>query len=51
MKTELKKTKDKKTLREDIVTSAIASFQIEGITISKEEAMQTLKKIELILEK
>jgi len=42
---------NKKILREQIMQSALASFKIEGILISKEKAFATLKKIETILEK
>ncbi len=44
-------TKDKKALREQIMQSALASFRIEGINISKEKAFATLKKVEVNLEK
>jgi hypothetical protein len=37
--------------RAQILRSAIASFRIEGISISNQEAIAVLKKIELNLEK
>ena len=37
--------------RTQILLSAIASFRIEGISISNREAVEVLKKIELNLEK
>lgn len=45
--------KDNKTtaLREQILRSLIASFKIEGIDIPLNVAEQTLKKVELNLEK
>lgn len=51
MKTKQRKTKDENILREQIMNSALASFKIEGINISKEKALATLKKVELSLEK
>ena len=45
------KVKVKKTSREQIMQSTIASFRIEGINISKEKALIALKKIELSLER
>lgn len=41
----------KQLLRTQILKSAIASFKIEGITISKKAAIGVLKKVELNLEK
>jgi len=41
----------KSATREKIAASAIASFRIEGIIISKEQAIAALKKIEASLEK
>ena len=49
MKTIKAKTKEKKILREKILESALASFRIEGIEISKETAYEVLKKVELSL--
>ena len=49
MKTKQIKTNDKKNAREQIMQSALASFRIEGINISKEKASATLKKVELSL--
>lgn len=46
-----KNIKDKKAIRLQILESAISSFKIEGITITKEVAIDTLKKVELILGK
>ena len=51
MKQRVGKTKDKKAVREQIMRSAIASFRIEGITIPRDVALETLKKIEVSLEK
>ncbi len=51
MKTKQVKSTDKKILREQILESAVASFRIEGIKISKETALETLKKVALSLEK
>ena len=51
MKTKQVKTKDKKTTREQIMQSALASFRIEGINITEEKALAALKKVELSLEK
>ena len=51
MKTKEIKIKDKKIVREEILQSAIASFRIEGIKISKEMALATLKKVEFSLGK
>ena len=45
------KPKDKKILREQILQSALASFRIEGINITQEMALETLKKVELSLGK
>lgn len=49
MKENQKKNKDKKYSREQIMQSALTSFRIEGINISKEMALIALKKIELSL--
>jgi hypothetical protein len=49
MNTKLKKEKNKKVSREQIMHSALASFRIEGINIPKEMALLALKKIELSL--
>lgn len=49
MNTKSKKGKNKKTSREQIMQSAVASFRIEGINISKEMALVALKKVELSL--
>lgn len=49
MNTKSKKGKNKKTSREQIMQSAVASFRIEGINISKEMALIALKKVELSL--
>ncbi|NML72163.1 hypothetical protein HHL23_20570 [Chryseobacterium sp. RP-3-3] len=38
--------KDKDGLRKQIMKSAVASFKIEGIRISPDEAAKTLKKVE-----
>jgi hypothetical protein len=43
--------KEKEALRKKIMQSALASFRIEGTTISKERAEATLKKVELSLGK
>lgn len=51
METKPVKTKDKKIIREQIMQSAVASFCIEGINITKEKALATLKKVELSLER
>ena len=51
MNTRNTKTKDKKSAREQIMQSALASFRIEGINISKERALSVLKKVELSLGK
>ena len=51
MKTKQKKEKVKSSTREQILHSAMASFRIEGINISKDQALATLKKIEAKLEK
>ncbi|WP_157815955.1 hypothetical protein [Spirosoma pollinicola] len=45
MKTKQKKKTDKSSIREQIACSAIASFRIEGIMISTEQAQLALKKI------
>ena len=51
MKASQKKKNDKKSPREQIMQSALASFRIEGINISKEKALIALKKVELSLGK
>lgn len=52
MKSKLKLTSNtSKILREQILNSMIASFKIEGITISDENAKEMLKKIEPTLGK
>jgi hypothetical protein len=51
MHTKPKKGKDRKSSREQIMESALASFRMEGIFISKEMALLTLKKVELSLGK
>ena len=47
----IRKAKDKKEVRKQILESALASFRIEGIHIPKATALNTLKKIELTLGK
>jgi hypothetical protein len=49
METKPIKVKNKKISREQIMQSALASFRIEGINISKEMALLALKKVELSL--
>ncbi len=49
MKTTKPKVQDKRKLREQIMHSALASFQIEGINISKEKTFAALKNVEAIL--
>ncbi len=49
MKGNQKKGKDKKSSREQIMQSTLASFRIEGINIPKEMALIALKKVELSL--
>jgi len=51
MKGKEPKTNNKKVVREQILQSAIASFRIEGIKISKEMALEALKKVEFSLGK
>ena len=51
MKTKEAKPKDKKIVREQIMQSAIASFRIEGIQISTQMALESLKKVESSLGK
>jgi hypothetical protein len=51
MKSTSKKSKKGKSLRSEILRSLIASFKIEGIDIPLTVAEQTLKKVELSLEK
>ncbi|KAF2511230.1 hypothetical protein [Flavobacterium foetidum] len=43
--------KSNKVLRKQVLKSAVASFKIEGIDISKKEALNALKKVELNLGK
>lgn len=43
--------KQNKSLREQILQSMLASFKIEGINISPDLALATLKKVELNLGK
>jgi|GEM_PF-1686093 len=45
-----KEAKLNKALRQDILKAMIASFKIEGVTISAKDATSTLKKIEASLE-
>jgi len=45
------KKENKKNTREQILRSAIASFKLEGIHIPVNKAIDTLKKVELSLEK
>ena len=47
MTTKQKKDPSKSLIREQILQSAIASFRIEGIKISTEQALGTLKKVEV----
>ena len=51
MDTKPVKGKNNKISREQIMQSAVASFRIEGINISKEMALVALKKVELTLRK
>jgi len=51
MKTKQKKDTVKSLTREQILQSALASFRIEGINISVEQAVATLKKVETSLGK
>jgi hypothetical protein len=51
MKIKQKKSTTKSSLREEILHSAIASFRIEGIHITTEQALAALKKIEANLGK
>ena len=51
MKSTSKKDNKVTALREQILKSLIASFKIEGIDIPLNVAEQTLKKVELNLEK
>jgi hypothetical protein len=46
-----KSEKTKKELRKEILNSMVASFKIEGINISPDRAISTLKKLETTLEK
>jgi len=46
-----KNIKQNDSLREDILKSMVASFKIEGIHISPEKALASLKKVELNLGK
>jgi hypothetical protein len=43
--------KDKNSLREKILRSMVASFKIEGINISNEDAASALKRVSVSLEK
>lgn len=43
------KGKNNKISREQIMQSALASFRMEGINISKDKALLALKKVELSL--
>ncbi|WP_252790801.1 hypothetical protein [Mucilaginibacter flavidus] len=43
--------KDTALLREKILKSMVASFKIEGINISDSDAVASLKKVSLSLEK
>jgi hypothetical protein len=45
------KQKKASLLREQIMESMLASFKIEGISISRESAISALKRIEFSLEK
>lgn len=47
----LDKKTDKVLLRAQVLKSAVASFKIEGINISKKDALNALKKVELNLGK
>ena len=51
MKTRQKKEIVKSSSREEILRSVVASFRIEGINISAEQALATLKKVEANLGK
>ena len=51
MKTRQKKEIVKSSSREEILRSVVASFRIEGINISEEQALATLKKVEANLGK
>lgn len=51
MKTQSKKVTIKSSTREEIMHAALASFKIEGINISAEQALATLKKVEASLGK
>ncbi len=52
MKNQLNSNKsDKARTRKEILRSAIASFHIEGINISEEQALIALKKVEVKLGK
>ena len=42
---------EKKIIRNQIMKSAIKSFKIEGINIPLKKAEETLKKVEISLEK
>lgn len=46
MKPKQKKSIVKSSSREQILRSAIASFKIEGITISAEQGLETLKRVD-----
>jgi hypothetical protein len=43
----IKAKKDKKSQREQILLSMLASFKMEGINIPMKSALEVLKKIEL----
>lgn len=45
------KKSSREVLRSQILKSAVASFKIEGINISKSTALNALKKVELNLGK
>ena len=53
MEIKLKKAhkNNKQQIRKEILDSMIASFKIEGVYISIENAIATLKKVEASLEK
>ena len=52
MKSKVNKViKSSRQIHEEILRSMIASFKMEGINISSDLAIATLKKVELTLEK
>lgn len=51
MKSKQKKEIVKSSIREEILQSAMASFRIEGIHISTEQAIAALKRVETNLGK